>query len=584
MKKTFPLMVFALLGSYALAAGEPVMMVDPALSKAAVHGATKTVVRAEGGDGNLNEALRMEVAKQPKNQWDAQLSIPTTLPVAKDDVITISMWLRGAPLNPDDGSALIELDFEKRGAPYTKSIQFPAFLSEEWELVTAKCRSAESYDQPGGAHVTLKLGFMAGWFEVAGVEVFNHGKDADFDALPSTPITYTGRDPGAAWRAEADARIEKHRKSDLRVIVVDKHGKRVSGAKVRAIQKSHDFAFGTAVAVTNIVDKSEEGERYRTEMLKYFNSATQENGLKWTSWESNWPGARNTQDSLIKLQEMGVSTRGHVMVWPGWKNLPESVKALADQPDALRQRVLEHIATMAGVTRGKVVDWDVVNEIYDNTDLTKILGDDASISWFKEARKYLPDTDLYYNDYAGLVSAGLDTGHKRHFEKTLEMLVDGGAPIDGIGIQGHFGLLLTPPAKLVEELDRWANFGLKIKITEFDIVMEDEQLQGDYTRDFLTAMFSHPAVEGVTVWGFWSKRHWRPEAAFLRDDWSERPAGKAWRELIHKTWHTETELVTDENGEATMRGFHGKYEIHSAAPIWHTKLSKGGGVVTIALP
>lgn len=570
------LLAFACLHTPAIA-----QLVDPAPEQAFVSGAEKEIIEAALPElPDKVPALRLTIPEQPQNQWDAQVSFPSLEAIEQGDVITTSMWMRGKALNAADGAALIELDFERKGAPYTKSLQFPAFLTEEWQLIRTKCRSKENYDVDG-SHITLKLGFLAQWFEVAGIEVKNHGKEVDFDALESNTITYNGREADAPWRAEADARIEKHRKADLKIIVVDKHGKPVPNTKVRALQKSHDFAFGTAVSIDTFRESSAKGDIYREKLQQYFNSATLENGLKWKMWESNWPGVLNTLAGLDDLEKMNLSTRGHVMIWPGERYLPPRVKELYDNPEELQKAISERIATIAGASRGLIDDWDVVNEVYDNPDLTNILGEEAPIEWFKEARKYLPDTDLYYNDYAGLVAAGLDTGHKRHFEKTLKMLVDGGAPIDGLGIQGHFGLLLTPPDKLVEELDRWAKFGLKIKITEFDISMDDWQLQGDYTRDFLTAMFSHPSVEGVTAWGFWEGRHWKTNAAFLWTDWSEKPAGKAWRELMTQTWHTDEEVMTDENGEATIRGFRGRYEIRTNGPTRYTDLTKDGAIVTL---
>jgi hypothetical protein len=47
----------------------------------------------------------------------------------------------------------------------------------------------------------------------------------------------------------------------------------------------------------------------------------------------------------------------------------------------------------------------------------------------------------------------------------------------------------------------------------FDINTDDEELQADYTRDFLTLAYSHPTVVGVQLWGFWERSHWKPEAA-----------------------------------------------------------------------
>ena len=58
-------------------------------------------------------------------------------------------------------------------------------------------------------------------------------------------------------------------------------------------------------------------------------------------------------------------------------------------------------------------------------------------------------------------------------------LIDQGAPITGLGMQGHFGDNVTAPEKLLSLLDRFARFGLDIKITEFDINTDDQDLVDD---------------------------------------------------------------------------------------------------------
>ena len=46
-----------------------------------------------------------------------------------------------------------------------------------------------------------------------------------------------------------------------------------------------------------------------------------------------------------------------------------------------------------------------------------------------------------------------------------------------------------------------------------------------------------------------------------RADWSIKPAGQVWLDLVCKAWWTETVGVTDANGRFTTRGFLGEYEI-----------------------
>ena len=110
------------------------------------------------------------------------------------------------------------------------------------------------------------------------------------------------------------------------------------------------------------------------------------------------------------------------------------------------------------------------------------------------------------NDYDILSAHGANRAHQDHFEATARFLLDSGAPITGLGMQGHFGASPTSMATVKRVLDRYAALGLSIRITEFDVNTADEALQADYTRDFLTMVFSHPAVTGFQMWGFWEGR------------------------------------------------------------------------------
>jgi tRNA A37 methylthiotransferase MiaB len=75
--------------------------------------------------------------------------------------------------------------------------------------------------------------------------------------------------------------------------------------------------------------------------------------------------------------------------------------------------------------------------------------------------------------------------------------------------------------------------------------MLDRSLQADFMRDYLIALFSHPNVGGVMLWGFWEGRHWRPDAALFERDWTPRPVARAWMDLVHREWKTDLALTTD---------------------------------------
>ena len=256
--------------------------------------------------------------------------------------------------------------------------------------------------------------------------------------------------------------------------------------------------------------------------------------------------------------------RGHVLVWPGWNNLPQSLQRLRGTPDAatlIPQRVLEHIDDVTTRTAPYMDEWDVIDEPYTNHDLMDLYGNGMMVDWFVRAREHLPHAGLVLNDYDILSRQGAQRAHQDHFEATARFLIGSGAPITGLGLQGHFGASPTSMATIKRLLDRYAALGLSLRITEFDMNTADEALQADYTRDFLTMVFSHPAVTGFQMWGFWEGAHWLPRGAMYRRDWSEKPNGETFRRLVHEVWRSAAAGRTDDDGRFATRAFYGQYQV-----------------------
>jgi hypothetical protein len=126
---------------------------------------------------------------------------------------------------------------------------------------------------------------------------------------------------------------------------------------------------------------------------------------------------------------------------------------------------------------------------------------------------------------------------------------------------GHIGG--TPPGipKVLERLDRFAQLGLPIQISEFDINSKDDDFKANYLRDFMIAIYSHPSTIGFVQWGFWEGQHWFPVAALWNKDWTLRKHGKVYTELVTKTWFTNAEGKTSKDGKYKVRGFCGDYEV-----------------------
>ncbi len=405
-------------------------------------------------------------------------------------------------------------------------------------------------------------------------------------ARPPVPTTYDGREPDAPWRKAAARRIETIRKGSLTVAVVDAAGKPVADAEVKVAMKRHAFGFGSAIDARTLIADTDDGRRYRQTIATCFSKVVFENDLKWPQWED-----KQRRGMMLKalgwLDKQGIAARGHCLVWPSWRRMPKDVEGLKNDKAALRRRIDSHVQEEVSALKGRITDWDVINEPLWNHDAMDVCGKEVMAEWYKTAHRADPATVLYLNDQNILAGGGTDRKHQDHYEGTVRYLRKEGAPLGGLGMQCHFGGNLTPPARLVAILDRFAAFGLPIQVTEFDINTKDRGVQADYMRDFLTTLFSHPKVKGILMWGFWAGRHWKPDAALFSRDWTLRPHGNVWKDLVLKTWWTDATGRTDARGRFTTRGFLGDYEVTAAArgktQTVRVSLTKPGTTVTVRI-
>ena len=501
---------------------------------------------------------------QDTSPMDAiELRALNSRPVTKGGVAMIRFFGRATAASDETGTGRVYVVVRRNGVDFNSSFEGDYTFGREWQEVLIPFTFTRDF-AAGDAAVILRFGFKRQILEIGGLEVLDYGRTLAYAQLPRTSFSYAGREPGAAWRREALERIGRIRQGDIAIMVKDASGRPVPGAEVRIEQRRSAFQWGTALQMARLVKDSPDNQRYREAALELFNAASTENDLKWPVWQGEWDGGYSHAQTLAGLRwlrDHGLAARGHVLVWPGRKNLPKPVRDLLGTPrqGEIPAIVDAHIREMARATRGLVSEWDVLNEPFTNHDLMDAFGPGIMVAWFKAAREELPGAALFLNDFSNQ-DATTDADHVAHFEKTARFLLDHGAPVTGLGLQAHFGGRPNAPGNVLAVLDRYqAEFHLPVRITEFDVWTYDEGLQADYTRDFLILCYSHPSVVGVQFWGFWEGAHWRPPAAMFREDWSERPAARVYRDLVLNQWRTRAAGNTDANGGLSLRGFHGDY-------------------------
>ncbi len=236
---------------------------------------------------------------------------------------------------------------------------------------------------------------------------------------------------------------------------------------------ANDFLVGTAVNEAIV-----SGADALTQPLVplHFNAVTAENVMK-AEVVNPEPGKFNfaPADAFVAYGEQhGMFIVGHTLVWhnqtPAWFFVDAAGKP--NTREAQIERMRQHIEAVAGRYAGRVHAWDVVNEVIDDdgsyrpTAWVTAVGDGDELvrRAFAFASEYAPDTELYYNDFNAWRPEKRDG-----IVRMVKMLQASGIRIDGIGMQGHWGLNYPRTEYIEAAIDAYAALGVKVMITELDV-------------------------------------------------------------------------------------------------------------------
>ena len=524
---------------------------------------------------DFSQKITFDIPQAGTNQWNAGFGISTTAQINAGDACLLVIYLRAAG---GGGKASI---FVEDGNTYQKEAYLTTELPDQWQMYLIPFEAGKNYTA-GSLNTGLHLAWQAQTIEAGGLALLNYGQAVSAGELPQKLYNefYGGWEPDAPWRAEAAARIDSLRKAKLTLKVVDDQGTPVAGAAISLELLQHEFAFGSAVTPRRLAGNSAYDPLYEEKILNLdgqghgFNMVVFENALKWPAWEQQWAGSpTETAQATQWLVNNGIRVRGHNILWPGWQHLPTDIFINQNNPGYIKNRIFDHIEELThfpGI-EGQIVDWDVLNEITTNRDLEFALagqpgyptGREIYAETFQKLAQEDPASGRWINDYITIGQGNSSGELYDRLKQFIQELIDAGAPIDGIGFQGHIGLFPTSIYQVQTILDDfYASFGKKARITEYDTdpAMTDS-LEATYLKDFLTMIFSHPAMDGFLMWGFWDGAHWRNNAPLFYQDWSLKPSGQAFFDLVFNEWWTSETGLTNANGEWSTRGFKGTYKL-----------------------
>lgn len=262
----------------------------------------------------------------------------------------------------------------------------------------------------------------------------------------------------------------------------------------------------------------------------YWNQITPENAGKWGPAEGtrdsmNWTALDGAYNHA---KANGYKFKLHTLVWgsqyPAWIT-PLSATELREE--------IEEWMTALAARYPDVWAIDVVNEptktpMPDN--YKTALGGNGTTGWdwvitsFQLARQKFPNAKLHINEYG----TENDANARNQMLVIINLLKDRGL-IDGIGIQAHaFNLDHMNAAQMKTALDAYAATGLDLFVTELDIrgigTTYTEANQSAKYQELFPTIWTHPAIKGVTLWGYIEGQTWMANSGILNANGTERAA------------------------------------------------------------
>ncbi len=316
-----------------------------------------------------------------------------------------------------------------------------------------------------------------------------------------------------------------------------------SSPSLRELAAAHDLLIGAAVSAGPLRGEA----TYAQALAHEFNVLTIENAMKFGPIHPapDRYAFANADAIVAFAEEHDMQIHGHTLVWH--RQAPEWITEGEWTRKELLEVLHEHIATVVGRYRGRVDAWDVVNEAIDKGRLRetvweKVIGPDYIDLAFQWAHEADPDALLFYNDYGG-------EGTNKKADAIYDLvkgMVERGVPIHGVGLQMHLTLGGIPTG-IVENVDRLADLGLEVQITELDVRLQKQGKPDKFERQakdykaVVEACLQAKRCTAVIMWGFTDRHSWIPSAfegygeALIFDElYQPKPAYAAIQETLQK--------------------------------------------------
>ena len=391
---------------------------------------------------------------------------------------------------------------------------------------------------------------------------------------------------------EAEKNIEKYRKGDMELTLLDHNQDPVTDFEISIVQKENEFTFGAPLYEPHQAHRENSTDstyfaNYTSLFTGLFNMGTAL--CYWNErndpWIEKYQGRQRIEPFVFSVdwaRAHGLKVKGHPLVWSVPKAVPDW---LLEYDYETQMKFLEvRVRNIISAVKGKVDMWDLVNEALwepcwrniPEREWPHLESIEDILTYVEPALRWARDEDpsakYTINEYGLIYDLGVEdvtsARQRKRMKELIRALQARNSTPDHLGIQAHTGGDWYSAADIQAVLDELSVVNIPLQITEFWAHLSDhpqknkketsvlEEEKAEYVQDFYTTAFGHPNVTSISYWGF--------SDLLEHNNGSElkpKPAYSTLYELINRRWKTKKEVTTGGQGKISFRGFYGQYEL-----------------------
>lgn len=356
------------------------------------------------------------------------------------------------------------------------------------------------------------------------------------------------------WVDASDAAINKHRKTEVTVIALDRDDRAIKGAKVEITQRRHDFVLGLTLPRTRMPPK----DLASLPIYRCLNAIALD---RYTDWSIDSPdtveaNARRLSAWQHAIEPIRTSFGRVISADPARNHDRLSLLEPADLRDAVLARI-----DLAAIFEPHPDDYDLVADLLNQDMVHRKLGRGMLHRMFDRAESRRPKAD-----YAIRVQDGISLQRGREMVLLAQKLEVLQVPYDRVTIEQRFTGQVQPNS-IKRMLDEYvAPLPVPATFVGFEVGAASDIAAGLNMETVLRLAFAQPNIDGVFLNGLFANELLEDNAALIDQEGQPTASGKVLDQLFHTHWRSNESGVSDERGNVKARVFTGWYDITATLP------------------